>query len=247
MVRPGTHVHRFVEQTLRAYDGSHDLEHAERVGANARRVFSGPPEDRSVVDVAAFGHDSCDPKYDGRIRLREFERVCRQDGMSEDDAACVRNVVENVSFSRLRKHGPPQIRLTAREMRVWRCVTDADMLEAMGATGMVRTLMFQGHRGCNLDAALCYAENSLLECIHYLEHEGARAEGTTRQRTMIAWIDECKTVSPLRHLSGELMLRGRNGDSFQGAARLLHCAESDRVITVMAQEMAREGRWTIVD
>ena len=239
-------VNAFVTRTLLSYDGSHDLEHARRVSTNAAHMFSGPYEELPVVVAAAFGHDTCDPKYDGRSRLGALERMCLQDGMSYDDAVCVRRVVEHVSFSRLRREGPPVVILSAREMRVWRCVTDADMLEAMGATGMVRTLMYQGHCGCDLDAALSYAEEALLQCIHYIENKCARAEGMQRQETMRRWIRECKTMSPLRSLSDEIMLRGRRGSSFASAERLLHRGGSDSVIETMAREAEREALWTVV-
>ena len=242
----GHAVNGFVSRTLLAYDGSHDLEHARRVSRNAAHIFVGPREDLSVVLVASLAHDTCDAKYNGRQRLGALELACRRDRMSEVDVTCVRRVVERISFSRLQKVGPP-VDLSQRELRVWHCVSDADMLEAMGATGIVRTLMYQGHCGGDLDVALLYAEKCLLQCIHYIEQKCAHAEGTQRQETMRMWIAECKTVTPLRMLSEEIMLRGRRGSSFASGERLLHRGESDTVINIMARQVAREARWTVMD
>ena len=239
-------VNGFVSRTLFSYDGSHDLEHARRVSTNAEHIFVGPREDLPAVIAAAFAHDTCDVKYDGRERLGALEQACRRDQMSDVDVACVRRVVERISFSHLRTYGPP-VDLSEKELRVWHCVSDADMLEAMGATGMVRTLMYQGHCGCDLNAALLYAEEALLQCIHYIQQKCARAEGTQRHDTMRMWIAECKTMSPLRMLSEEIMIRGRRGSSFASAERLLHRGESNRMIEIMAREVAREARWTVMD
>ena len=233
----------FVKRTLLSYDGSHDIEHARRVSANAAHIFSGPSGDMHAAVAAAFAHDTCDAKYDGLRRLEPMRHACLASGMSDDEALCVKRVVEHVSFSRLRYEGPPLLRLSKCEFGVWQCVSDADILEAMGATGMIRTLMYQGHCGCDIDAALDSAQYSLLECIHYLHHKCARNEsaGTRRCR----WIGACVLSLPLREMSREIMLRGRRGSGFASAERLLLRSGRDEVLQHMAAEASREARWTV--
>ena len=233
-----------VERTLVAYDGSHDIEHARRVAQNAAHIAS----DRkwaSLAVLAGYAHDVCDAKYNGERRIGALRRACESDGMEPCDVECIVCVVTAISYTRLRSMGPP-VDMDDRTFAVWKCVAQADMLEAMGVTGMIRTLMYQGHVQSNMRAALDYAESSLCACISYLEDTRAADEGAKRLDSMRVWIEAARVPSSrMEALSSAIMTRGRRGSPFAAALRLLLLADaSDPVIVRLRSDEQRERDWT---
>ncbi len=192
---------QYVHKKTASYDGSHDTEHAKRVAHNACRMGALKKDVHWLAVVGALVHDTCDKKYviDKESALIELHFFLKG-FMSEEDAHTIVDAVREVSFSVLRKRGPP-FHLNKRAFLVWRIVSDADMLEAMGLVGVVRTLMFQGSVTKPLDAAIEYAVVHLVQCIDFMENSIAILEAKRRLATMQEVLTKMKDPNtPERHL-----------------------------------------------
>ena len=100
----------YVRRATRAYDGSHDAEHAERVARNAARLCA-RADLRDVCVAAALAHDTCDPKYvaDKEASLEALRTTLRTAARLPDARArLVVDVVREVSYTKLRTRGPPR-------------------------------------------------------------------------------------------------------------------------------------------
>ena len=95
------------------------------------------------------------------------------------------------NFSRRLRDGvPPLLRTDPPALAVYLAVSDADMLEAVGATGTLRTFMFQACHGTGTDAALEHVRTKLLRCKDLFTDEWAASEATTRTARMVRICDE---------------------------------------------------------
>lgn len=246
------HVERFVRATLRGYDGSHDIEHARRVRANARHLGrSLDATQLALAEISSYAHDTCDAKYDGKRRLQRLRDVIVRDGRPSADADGIVRVVDAVSYSRLRSEGPPP--LAPALLPVWRCVSDADMLEALGVTGMVRTLLYQGAQRMPLESALAYIREALLQCADYIELPDAREEAARRRTSMCLWLDALRPGVPpsaegllLQSISADVLLRGTRGSPYPAVLRRLlrtHCPADDGLLAHLQHEAVREEAW----
>ena len=122
-------------------DVAHDIEHVERVVANARAIGSIEGARMDVVLPAAWLHDCVSspkdsPKRGAASRLAAAEalrllRAWRLEGLPLED---IRHAIEAHSFS---------AEIPARSLEA-RVVQDADRLEALGAIGLARCLMLGG-------------------------------------------------------------------------------------------------------
>jgi len=157
----------WVHDACRGFDASHDAEHAAQVHRLSELVLAAdlPFASRDVqqaVRCAAWTHDLCDRKYvsDVPAAAAHVASTCRDLGASAAAAKLAGTVVATMSFSaRLRRFDaavahagsadarstewgdPPG--MTEVELAVYRVVSDADLLEAMGTVGVVRTFMYQ--------------------------------------------------------------------------------------------------------
>tara|TARA_B110000046_G_C12992262_1_gene398356 strand:- start:54 stop:830 length:777 start_codon:yes stop_codon:yes gene_type:complete len=172
----------FVFSKTYQIDGSHDIQHVRSVVHNVATVLRakygdanapGTQHIRRLSEAAAWVHDVCDRKYAGKIQcsVKELYALLLRT-LDQPDACLVFEAASHVSFSRLRRLGAPQLPLLSSI--VWRIVSEADMLEAMGVTGMIRTMMYQGAVHKTVDDALSYADNVLTQrvyCIKYSKKE----------------------------------------------------------------------------
>ena len=170
----------YASDALRAYDGSHDIFHAKKVATNVLK-FSKCHIVLSMI--AGFLHDTCDSKYvDKETSINDLEIFLNKYWKIEEtnDIICA---IQNVSYTMLKKRGVPYM-ISPRSLQIWRNVSDADMIEAMGMTGIIRTLLHQGYKEQNLENAFDYIKFELFGCVDYISNEFAKAEALKRLDTM---------------------------------------------------------------
>lgn len=185
-------------------DGSHDIHHAEAVARCTQSLCetSAPPiegVDLEVAVGAAWCHDVLDSKYcadDAPERQPRRDRLLSAAEAVLSDADAARRVLaiaETVSFTaRVSRGGKAPPGLSGRDVALYYCVSDADMLEAMGAIGVVRTCVYQASRHPKdedavgaIETALSYTDGTLTRCVDLMVHPLARAEAEKRKTMML--------------------------------------------------------------
>ena len=130
-----------VEDVLDGDDSGHGADHVRRVYSNSMRFardITGEPIDLTVVGLAAQLHDVDDYKLVGRKQAeQQVNAVNIMNGVGIDALTqlAVRGVIASMGYSKALKG----IRPTTIEGRV---VSDADMCDAIGASGIVRALTY---------------------------------------------------------------------------------------------------------
>ena len=184
----------FITRRLKEYDGSHDIEHARRVLQNSIALSSNT-RSRPYICLAALAHDACDRKYGDTGELQQsLLNNLILDGVPFVRSLEVTDVVRHISFSGLRSHGVPNLQASVFSM--WKVVSDADLLEALGIIGIVRTLMYQAWTQKPLIEAFDYIQHHLYHCFDYLQHDRAKQEGKLRLESMQAWMDQIHAQNP---------------------------------------------------
>ena len=197
----------WVHDACRGFNASHDAEHAAQVHRLSELVLAAdlPFASRDVqqaVRCAAWTHDLCDRKLvsDVPAAAAHVASTCRDLGASAAAAKLAGTVVATMSFSaRLRrfdaavahsgsaealtKWGDPP-GMTEVELAVYRVVSDADLLEAMGTVGVVRTFMYQATHNATPFSALLHTKGTLQRGQGFLFHPWARTEGVRRDAIM---------------------------------------------------------------
>lgn len=178
----------YVRAATREHDASHDACHAERVACNAQRLGGLEPAGlRRACVLAALTHDTCDPKYVDKPEACARLRDALRELVEMDAANSIVAAVAHVSFTRLRTLGAPRAELGdgSAAWCIWERVSDADMLEATGVVGVLRTLLYQGHRRRGLAESLAYCE-TLGQCASLFRGRRGRAEVRRRVARMRA-------------------------------------------------------------
>lgn len=117
----------------------HDFEHVMRVLKNAERILAEETgADSLVVRLAAILHDVDDYKLgsDG-MRVQKF---LQENNVAKDVADKMLEVIGVISFSN--SGSAPQFKMIEQKI-----VSDADKLDAMGAIGVCRTVMYSAATG----------------------------------------------------------------------------------------------------
>ncbi len=174
----------WVSNEMSGYDASHDIVHIDNVVEHSQNILNSLSTSRDVyvsTILAALAHDICDKKYvrNPKSKLAKVSNALLRMGFSSTIITTVTNVIPRISFSRRMKEGDP-LDLTHDELLVYRIVSDADMLEAMGATGVVRTYMFQAVHGHTAKGAWIHTTNTLFRCIDYMSFDYSMREGQVR-------------------------------------------------------------------
>ncbi|KAL5261363.1 hypothetical protein ACHWQZ_G007158 [Mnemiopsis leidyi] len=135
------------------YGESHNFEHAEKVAANAAKIYSAIKDDilnlhqndaEKVVISAAWLHDVLDHKmisdpdeYSRKEKLMREFLVAR---FSEEQVNLIFDIISNVSYSKEVKG----LKKDLGQYEVLRnIVSDADKLEAIGEAGVLRCYQYQ--------------------------------------------------------------------------------------------------------
>lgn len=176
----------WVSSQMASYDASHDIIHIDNVVHHVKKILFNEniDETSSIYEaciISALGHDVCDKKYirNPKSKIVSMTNTLERLGASQNIVNITRNVVPRISFSKRSRDGEPYD-LTENELFVYRVVSDADMLEALGATGVVRTYMFQAVHGHTARGAWLHTTNTLFRCINYLYFDYSKKEGEIR-------------------------------------------------------------------
>ena len=200
---------KYTETQLQGYDGSHDIFHAIQVAFNVCKIAE---EELKLSVFAALLHDTCDPKYVNKEERLEETKKFLNNYLTHNEIEDVLDAIKYTSYSKLKNEGIPKLS-TTRSQKIWRNVSDADMLEAIGITGVIRTLMYQGFKEKNLDHALNYMRNELTHCDKYIEKEVAKNEANNRKKTMEKFLSNINDVN-VHNLAEIFMLEGAKRTPF---------------------------------
>ncbi len=183
----------------------HDFQHIERVLKNAERILTGElGADELVVKLAAILHDVDDYKLG--VSGERANRFLTENEVAADVAAKVLDVIGAISFS---KSGSAP-RFDTLEQKI---VSDADKLDAMGAIGVCRTVMYSAATGRTLFNAAEFPDENLtpeeyknknrrgnhsinhffdklLKLKGAMQTETGRREAERRHRFMVAFLEE---------------------------------------------------------
>ena len=116
----------------------HGFDHVERVYNIALNLLNTENADRQVVSLAALLHDADDYKLFGQKaadNLTNAKKIMCECNIGKDIQRKVCNVISNMGYSKSLEGIRPQ----TIEGKI---VSDADMLDAIGINGIVRTLNY---------------------------------------------------------------------------------------------------------
>ena len=133
-----------MEKLLSGENSGHDVAHAMRVYNMALRFCRDiPTANANIVAMVALLHDCDDRKIFGDAgtqSLPNASAIMRRAGVAESDADYVRKIIGSISFNK-RMSGIMPISVEGE------IVADADMCDAIGATGIVRCVQFGTSKG----------------------------------------------------------------------------------------------------
>ena len=116
----------------------HGFDHVERVWKTAIKLCGENKADKDVVALAALLHDVDDYKLFGQEyadNLYNAVKIMKEAGVAPEKQKKVIEIIKNMGYSKALKG----IRPSSSEGKI---VSDADMLDAIGAIGIVRTLAY---------------------------------------------------------------------------------------------------------
>ena len=117
----------------------HGFDHVERVCNIAQKLMQSTNDiDKEIVALAALLHDADDYKLFGQEasdNLTNAKRIMQECGVDEDIKQKVCDIISNMGYSKLLAG----IRPKTKEGMI---VSDADMLDATGVNGIIRTLNY---------------------------------------------------------------------------------------------------------
>lgn len=180
---------QWVTERSKHHDASHDMIHILNVVHNTKMIMDSEENINSSTYKAsvftALCHEVCDKKYvdSPQKAIQELKTFLNEIGTEQSVMECICNVVPSLSFSRRMERGTPLFR-TDMEQTVYLIVSDADMLESLGAIGMLRTYMYQAHKGSSCEDAYKHVTERLFHCIEYMHHTFAQEEGLIRFQRM---------------------------------------------------------------
>jgi len=121
----------------------HEFEHVERVCKMAEKICLEEQADKNIVMLAALLHDCDDYKFfgaDTAAKLTNARKIMEIGGCDEITQEKVCDIIRHIGFSNAKKGIRPQ----SKEGQI---VSDADMLDAIGAVAITRTTLFSAFCG----------------------------------------------------------------------------------------------------
>lgn len=188
----------------------HDWKHTFRVYENAMRLCKEENADAQIVGLSALLHDCDDYKIFGQekaeklINTRQILAECK---VEEKVRAEVFEIVSNLGFSKYLS-GKQNLNLNGK------IVQDADMLDAMGSIGIVRTIVFNTVMGSGVffdeekfpreqltkesyqakskdeETAVNHMFEKLLKLRNLMYTQSGKREAEIRHKTMVAFLEE---------------------------------------------------------
>lgn len=173
-------------------DASHDSIHALNVLRLSHEIIKADFTNVSnqfkiAVYCSALTHDLCDKKYTSNKQEASINIKSKILEIFKDEwiAQTVCDVISCMSFSRRQTQGEPTFE-DLNVQQVYNIVSDADMLEALGVSGMIRTFMFQAVHGHKTNEAFTYCNTKLLQCKNYMSSNYAKKEAEVRHNRLVS-------------------------------------------------------------
>lgn len=129
---------RMVFEILNNDNSGHGMDHILRVKDLSLRFAKAEDANREIVEIASLLHDVDDYKIVGienAKSLTHAKRILNKVNVSEDIQIQILNIIQNMSYSKSLKG----IRPTTLEGKI---VSDADMCDALGAHGIIRSIVY---------------------------------------------------------------------------------------------------------
>lgn len=191
-------------------DNGHGFEHVERVFKIAVKIAEEKKANVEIVALAALLHDADDYKFVGAenaAKLANARRIMTENHVEENKMSQVCEIILTMGYSKFLQGIRPQ----TLEGQI---VSDADMLDALGAVSVVRTVMYtvtHGSRklfdrnmfpennltkekytakGRDRDSAVNHFFDKLLKLKYILFTPEARREADIRHRFMVDFLRE---------------------------------------------------------
>lgn len=127
-----------VRQLMFGNNDGHGFDHIERVYELSMKLAAEEKADKQIVGLAALLHDVDDYKLfgdDNAEKLTNARRIMEDNGADAETVEKVCDIISNMGYSKALKGIRPQ----TLEGQI---VSDADMLDAIGANGVIRTLAY---------------------------------------------------------------------------------------------------------
>lgn len=137
-------VNIFVKRKLNNDKTGHDYYHAQRVNNLAKRIAKEEGANIFVCEIASLLHDVIDYKVvDNQERaMEEVSIFLNSLSLKKEELENIDYIIRNISFN-----GGINKKMNSREGLI---VQDADRLDAIGAIGIARTMIFTGAKGRTL-------------------------------------------------------------------------------------------------
>lgn len=174
-------------------NSGHDFEHIKRVYANVLKLLENEPNaDEFIVKMSALLHDVDDHKLntDDKNTLRFLQST----NLEENKINIILETIGAISFSK--SGANPNFK--SLEMQL---LSDADKLDAMGAIGVCRTIIFDASKNRPLfysdifpgtkdinDHAINHFFDKLLKLKGAMQTEVGKAEAQSRHEFMIVFL-----------------------------------------------------------
>jgi len=135
-------IYQLVKEVLEDNKIGHSMEHIDNVIRNSKDILSHEPHANSeIVELAALLHDVDDHKIVGREKaeLKEnSKRILSYTDLSEMDRDHIITICSDMGYSNYLNGVRPK----TLEGQI---VSDADMMDAMGANGILRSILYMAH------------------------------------------------------------------------------------------------------
>ena len=136
-------VKKKVNELLAADQSGHGIEHIERVARLANSFAEQENADRELVALIALLHDADDYKMFGQEcaeNMTNTKRILAECGASDEQKEKVISAIKTIGYSK-------RLAGISPETLEGKIVSDADMCDAIGATGILRAHQFAISRG----------------------------------------------------------------------------------------------------
>ncbi len=192
----------FVNEMTCKNDTAHGIWHSRRVWETALWLSQSMHVDLVVIQLSALLHDTYDWKYQDadKNRIIAKEYLAKLD-ITESQNEHIEDIIENLSYTKNRSNYTKSLE--------GQIVQDSDRLEAIGATGIIRTIIYSGSKGYtisefqkkrapNMDSnsgttsknAMNHFYEKLLLLKDSMNTEKAKAEAIIRHQFMLQFIDQ---------------------------------------------------------
>jgi uncharacterized protein len=132
----------YVRQKLEGESSGHDWWHTWRVWQMAKRIAKEEKVDMFIVEMASLLHDVADYKVTKNSKkvFHDMQEWLVANSVKRENAVAIIDVARDIGFrGGYMKKSPENL-----EEKI---VSDADMLDALGAIGIARVFEFGGNRG----------------------------------------------------------------------------------------------------